>query len=74
MESSSESDTMIPHDTDRESSESDTSAEENTELAVGNFVVVNFRGKSRNYCYSVLLEKIEGNDLECKFLRRVRSW
>jgi len=64
---------MIPLDTDCENSESDTSEEENTELAVGDFVVVNFKGKSRNYHYIGLLERIEGDDLECKFLRRGKA-
>lgn len=36
---------------------------------MGDFAVVNFKGKSRNYRYIGLLEKFEGNDLECKFLR-----
>ena len=58
---------------DCESSDSDMSAEENSEFAVGDFVVINFKSKSRNYRYIGLLEKIEGNDLECKFLRRGKA-
>ncbi|MGH0123239.1 UNVERIFIED_CONTAM: hypothetical protein FKN15_011704 [Acipenser sinensis] len=71
--SSDESDMSVVLDdiTDDESLQ-ESSDEDDLTLKGGDFVVVNFAGKSRNYHYIGLLEKVDGNDLEVEFLRRGR--
>lgn len=39
-------------------------------LCAGDFVIVNFAGKTKSYNYVGLVEKVDGADISAKFLKR----
>ena len=40
------------------------------DLSAGDFVIVNFAGKTKSYNYVGLVEKVDGADISAKFLKR----
>ncbi|KAI4882483.1 hypothetical protein NFI96_001793 [Prochilodus magdalenae] len=70
--SSEESDVPVPLDDD-ESSEDERSDHEDTDLNVGDFVLVNFATKHRSLRYVGMVEKVEDNEILTQFLRRIQG-
>ena len=62
--SSEESDVPVPFDEfDKESSEDERSDHGNTDLSVGDFVLVNFATKHRSLRYVGMVEKVEDDEI-----------
>uniref|UniRef100_A0A3B1JTV8 Uncharacterized protein n=1 Tax=Astyanax mexicanus TaxID=7994 RepID=A0A3B1JTV8_ASTMX len=70
--SSEESDVPVPLDDD-ESSEDERSDHEDTDLNIGDFVLVNFATKNRNLLYVGMVEKVEDDEILTQFLRRIQG-
>ncbi|KAL2086177.1 hypothetical protein ACEWY4_017236 [Coilia grayii] len=73
--SSEDSDISIPLNdtTDYDSSDvqnDDDDDDGDKDLSAGDFVIVNFAGKTKSYNYIGLVEKVDGADISAKFLRR----
>ncbi|KAI4822668.1 hypothetical protein KUCAC02_008200 [Chaenocephalus aceratus] len=67
--SSEESDVPVPLDDD----EDETSDPGNTDLNVGDFVLVNFATKHRSLRYVGMVEKVEDDEILTQFLRRIQG-
>lgn len=70
--SSEDSDISIPLNdtTDYDSSDVQNDDDGDKDLSAGDFVIVNFAGKTKSYNYIGLVEKVDGADISAKFLRR----
>lgn len=75
VSSSEESDVTVALDdvSDKESSEDEISQPGNTDLSVGDFVMVNFPTKHRIVRYTGMVEKVEDDEISMQFLRRIRG-
>lgn len=73
--SSEESDVPIPLDdtSECESSQDESSEPDISDLSVGDFIIVNFATKCSSYHYIGLVESLEGNEVNARFLRRIRG-
>lgn len=74
--SSEESDVPVPIDNvcDEESSEDERRSDPgNTDLSLGDFVIVNFATKHRSSRYFGMVEKVEDNEILAHFLRRIQG-
>ncbi|KAF3844360.1 hypothetical protein F7725_007523 [Dissostichus mawsoni] len=69
--SSEESDVPVP--LDDESPEDERSDPGNTDLNVGDFVLVNFATKHRSLRYVGMVEKVEDDEILTQFLRRIQG-
>ncbi len=58
---------------DEESSEDERSDQENTDLSVGDFVIVNFATKHRSVRYIGMVKKVEDDEILAQFLRRIQG-
>ncbi|KAK9523099.1 hypothetical protein VZT92_019523 [Zoarces viviparus] len=70
-----QSDVPVPLDDefDKESSEDERSDPGNTDLSVGDFVLVNFATKHRSLRYVGMVEKVEDDEILTQFLRRIQG-
>ncbi|CAM4691905.1 unnamed protein product [Leuciscus chuanchicus] len=70
-----ESDVPIPlDDTSKcESSQDESSEPDISDLSVGAFIIVNFATKCNSYHYIGLVESLEGNEVNARFLRGIRG-
>ncbi|KAK9977146.1 hypothetical protein ABG768_018967 [Culter alburnus] len=73
--SSEESDVPVSIDSvsDEESSEDERSDPGNTDLSVGDFVIVNFATKHRSVRYIGMVKKVEDDEILAQFLRRIQG-
>ncbi|GAA6092229.1 uncharacterized protein zgc:113274 [Tachysurus ichikawai] len=73
--SSEESDVPIPLDdtSECESSQDESSEPDISYLSVGDFIIVNFATKYSSYHYIGLVESLEGNEVNARFLRKIRG-
>jgi len=58
---------------DEECSGDERSDPVNTDLSVGDFVIVNFSTKHRSVRYIGMIEKVEDDEILVQFLRRIQE-
>ncbi|XP_051955280.1 uncharacterized protein LOC127624545 [Xyrauchen texanus] len=75
VSSSEESDVPVPIDnvSEEESSEDERSDPGNSDLSMGDFVIVNFATKQRSVRYIGMIEKVEDDEILAQFLRRIQG-
>ncbi len=63
----------VPSRPGYESSEDERSDQGNTDLSVGDFVIVNFATKHRSVRYIGMVKKVEDDEILAQFLRRIQG-